>query len=315
MAQLHCLQIPTLSCFRSAFRTMVSEGDRAALFNPENNFKWRDGTLYQDGKPLDMKDVLPMMGDPNINRPLEEPLLSHGIFSFLYKSFDLRKGDQFISETQELCAYLSVSTGEHGFRLLEKLKALSRVYGVMPGIGMFPILEVEELADGKLVLKSLYFNRLLSEMCEVAERQRYDKMFSDLALTNLITARNKVAAQIVAELIVLLAASGQKRKPWIALHTLASRIPQLREIVWGSKPYGVRNKLLRRAFEGVEKIIEKRTRLYQKYDNLEIDLPLLEASNPDAVIRLYHNGFHRKEKGGMAEDVEFVDEPERGMDD
>ncbi|UUZ83194.1 hypothetical protein LJK88_04470 [Paenibacillus sp. P26] len=264
-----------------------------------------------------MKDVLQWIGDPEVNRPLEEPLLPHGVFSFLYKykGFDLRNEDQLVTGIQELCAYLSVSTGEHGFRLLDKLKALSRVYGVIPGIGIFPVLEVEELGDGNLVLKSLYFKRLLNEMCAEAVRQGYEKMFADLALTNLITARNKVAAQIVAELIVLLATSGQKRKPWIALHTLASRVPELREILWGSKPCGVRNKRLRRAFEGVEKIMEKRTRLVQVYDNLEIRFPLLEASNPDTVIRLYHNGFHRKEKGGMAEDVEFVDEPERGMDD
>jgi len=290
----HRLIIPTLPGYRDAFRTTVTENDaRAVLFYPrDERYVSSNGVLFCGGEAVTWEQLFEQISNPAVNRPIEEPVLVYGLFSFMYTHGDLRNHVAIQTTESRLCRFLGVSSGVNGFRLIEKMWQFRYVFGVIHNLGVFPLLNLEVGLDGTVVLRSDFFHHLLNLM--IAERIRYGqngRFYSKSVYADLVAARNKPAAMIVIELARLIAICGQRGHPHISLGELAYRIPQLAEIWRTPKETSFQNRKLRRAFEPVEKLLTEKTSLMEEFDNLRIHVPELSVSKPKAVMRITHRGY------------------------
>lgn len=287
------LIIPTLSGFKDMLRPAISdEKSRMALLNVQNeDFVFKGHVLYHRSKALSENEIFDLIAEPKINRPLDEPVLVNAIFSFLYLKRDLRNQVEFETSINELNSFMGVSTGAKGFRLVEKLEALSNIYGVISGVGVFPLLEVRRFQN-KLILTSHYFHQALNMMLTESVNRYGERgiYYTDKVHASLVAERNKTAALIVIELARLIVTAGRRGKPHITLSELALRIPQLYAI-W-SNPNGTsfQNRQLHRAFSKVKQLMADKTKLPKAYPELSIEIPVLQVSKPDAVIHIRHKG-------------------------
>lgn len=296
----HRLKPITLTGFRDALRPIASDKFDMVLFNPEDNsYVCNKQALYHQGVALSKEELTVLVSDPIVNKPLREPVLAIGIWSFLYDNYDLRNAVEFETTVNQISSYLGVSVGSKGFRLVGKLEAFRHVYGFIRDGRVVPLLEIKQQGD-KLILRSEYLHITLNEILREGENHHGERrrFYSDKAFTSLVSAKNKTAALIVIELITLIVTASVKvRRPRISLRTLAERIPQLEIILFGNEARSVRNKKLRRAFKGVLPLIEEKTSLMKDYESFRVIIPELDVANPDAVIVIRHKGLKDKRRG------------------
>jgi hypothetical protein len=280
------LLIVTSEKYRDGLSTVPRQGSVAALFNPDDDrYSVSGGVLHHEGSSLDLGQVKGLVADKQINHPLADPLLILGVFSFLYQKSDLRNRSAFTVSVKELLRFLGHYTGKKRVTLVDKLKEYERVFGVLLEQGkVFPVLAVEELPDEQVLIKSEYLHKLLNVVI-FENVQQFDgkrNFYMEKVYSTLASARNKVAAQIVVELLKI----AHTRTPHISVKTLASRIPQLHAIVFGDAPLGVRNKRLKRALDGVKGLIAQHTLLPVIDPGYQIVFP--EKVNAKSVITIQH---------------------------
>lgn len=290
------LIIPTASGFRDMLRTTVTNNDSkvALLHLPNEDYRLHNNQLYHRGSVLNTEQLLSLVSNPSENKPLKEPVLPYGIFSFMYSKGDLRNDARIETTENELCSFLGVSTGYNGFRLIEKLLHYQYVYGVIPSKGVMPLLQLDMHHNGKIVITSEYLHHVLNMMLtecfdKYGQRGRY---YTNKIHADLVSVRNKPAAMVAIELSRIIVTSGKYGKPHITLQELVRAIPQLRAILLSTQQTSYKNRQLKRTFESLIEILQNKTELYTEFSKLEVHLPeQLLFSKLKAVIRVTHKGY------------------------
>lgn len=281
------LYIITLSGYRDALKPSVTdENCKAVLLNLENaDYVLNQGVLYYNGSALSEEYLFELAANPNFNHPIKEGVLVHCIFSFLYSKCDLRNRAEFETSENEINKYLGVSTGHKGFKLLDKIKELSNVYGIIEG-KVFNLIEVED-QQSNLQIRCLYLHILLNTIIDESfnrfgERAKY---YTDKVSTEIISVKNKTAALIVIELAGLVARS-RGTKCHITLKNLFYRVPQLMAIYLSKNSTSQKNQQLRRSFNIVDSVFQNKTEIPNELVEFEIVIPEVDIRNLDAVINI-----------------------------
>lgn len=276
---------------------VTTEDCKAVLFNPEDyNYFLNGDVLYYKGNALNEEEVFEYCANPKINKSIKEALLIYGIFSFIYTTQDLRNKDTFQISLCELSRYLKVSMGQKGYRLNEKLKSLSEVYGLVSGVGVFKLLEAREQGN-TIIIQSQYlhiaFNNMLNDAFnEYGERVKW---YTNRVYSSIVSERNVAAGLVVIE-IVSLTARAKGGRAHISIKNLVSRIPQLIKICLSENSTGAKNKYLRRVFNTVNKILDSKTSLYDELKDLKVAVPNINILDIDSVVDISYTGFHREIK-------------------
>ncbi len=279
---------------------VTDENCKAVVFNPENmDYLLKVSTLYYKGSVLSEEEVLELVANPDVNKPIKEAMLIYGLFSYLYAEQDIRNKHVFETTVIELSNYLGISTGSKGFKIVEKLIEISKVYGIIPGVGVFPLIEIEEQQD-KLIIKSQYlhmaFNAVINECFNnYGERGKY---YTDKVYANILTEKNKAAALVAIEIANLIARA-RGNKAHISVRNIIIKIPQLTAICLSNNTStSNKNKQLKRVFSKVYDILEDKTSLFNDLKYLKICIPSVNISNLDAVIDISYKGFKRNTNEG-----------------
>ncbi|WP_135555452.1 hypothetical protein [Paenibacillus cymbidii] len=320
------LIVITEPVFQGVLSLYVARETRAFLFYPTaESMLYADGKLFDGSEWLSLDETIRLAKVRENNVPLPEPVLLVGIWSYMFHH-GLRVRPEVETTEHKLNTFMGLSVGRNGFNLRDKLADLSRIYGIIPGKGVFPFLEFIGGSGNQWVLKSYYLYQLLKTIKEHLSATTTKKYYySKRAYANLVSAKNKTAAMILLQLICLVTKAGiNTYRPSISLHTLAERIPALREILYGNQPSNTRQKRLRRAFQpflapktnepetvsvddpniqqdGVKKtFVERYTHLNSDYADLKIDISEseLHVSNPKAVITVHHSGLNQSQRKG-----------------
>ena len=292
------LIIPTLKGFTDCFRPAINTDNPCVfLFNPassEDSCELIDNVLYYQGYALSPDEIQELASNPKENKPIKENLLIYGVFSYLYSLHDLRNQIEIETTISSISYFLELSTGTKGFKLKEKLEELSKVYGVIVDKGVYPLLEVKE-HNGTLIIRSEYMHHALNLMLQecndrYGERGRY---YTDSVHVNLVNEKNKTAALVVIELASLIVRAKGKQAH-ISLKSLAYRVPPLLNIWLSNSNTSMKNRQLRRVFGNLYDLLGDKTELYIDLKDLEISIPQLSVSNPDAVIRIRYKGYNKQ---------------------
>lgn len=286
----NALIIPTLSGYTDVFRPTFSKPDsKAFLFNPkESRYRLEDRLLTLNGSSIPKEELLRLAGEPAENQPIEENVLIYGIFSYLYLRKGLAYNNTFEIGITDISRYFGVTMGEKGFQLLEKLRSLETVYGVLADSGeVFPLLTIE-ISSSKMRLTSTYMHRALVAMLAIHYdwENRKPFFYAGLAHSRLIAARNTTAALIVIELIRLIVSAGSRRSPSIAIYRLEKYVPQLREIRLSRCSTSQKNRDLKRIFRVVYRLLQSDTDIFSTY----MDFVIEEAVPDSEQISTRHQG-------------------------
>jgi hypothetical protein len=293
------LHVITLPGFRNAFNTVSERGSKALLFNPlDERYGISKNQLTYNGLCLSVHQSIELLTDPNVNKPLEEPLLVIALWSYLMDKYDLRNGTEFLIGKSEFSRYFGISEGTKGFNLITKLETLTGVFGFISSLGFYKLLDFERCGD-HLKVKSDYMHTLLKRLLDesIDEDAGTRFYYTDKVHASLLSEKNKVRALIVIEITKLLVTSARKtKKPKIALKTLIQRIPLLYKVWKSNQSFGNKNRQLRRAFQDLEEVLSSKTELYEDFEDLKIELPKLSVSDPNAVISINHSGYLKERK-------------------
>ncbi|MEC1717799.1 hypothetical protein [Schinkia azotoformans] len=290
------LIVPTLKGFTDCFRTAItSDNSCMFLFNPassEDLYELIDNVFYYQSHELSPDEIQELASNPKENKPIKENLLVYGVFSYLYSLHDLRNHNEFETTISSISYFLGLSTGTKGFKLKENMEELGKVYGVIVD-KCYPLLEVEE-RNGNLIIRSEYMHHALNLMLQecndrYGERGRY---YTDSVHANLVNGKNKIAALVVIELASLIARA-KGNQAHISLKSLAYRVPPLLNIWLSDSSISMKNRKLRRVFENLYDLLGNKTELYIDLKDLEISIPQLSVSKPDAVIRIRYKGYNK----------------------
>lgn len=294
------LFIITLTGYLNALSTIYDDDQcKAILLNlQDSNYELKNGRLFYEGEVLTEEEEFNVAADPTKNKPIANNVIIYGLFSFLYKELDLRNNWEFTVTEKQLCSYLGISSGSKGFRVMEKLKELCNIFGIIEGRGTFPMLQVEEQIGGIYLLKSRYFNVLInSVICDCYDKYGdKGKYYTDKLHANIVGERSHTAALIAIELTRLFARTG-RYYAHIRLRGLCYRVPHLLPICTSQESRSYRNRQLKRAFEPLAKILYDKADFCGEMNDFEILIPKLNIENPDAVINLVSNGYKKAKKG------------------
>jgi len=299
----NALIIPTLSGYTDVFRPTISKPDsKAFLFNPQDSrYRLEGRVLTLNGSPIRKEELLRLAGDPAENQPIKENVLIYGVFSYLFQRKDFANSSSFEIGITDISRYFGVTTGEKGFRLLEKLQSLATVYGILADSGeVFPLLTVEP-SDSKLRLTSIYLHRVLSAMLAIHYdwEKRKPFFYTGLAYASLIAARNTAAALIVIELVRLIVSAGSRRSPSIAVSRLEQYVPQLRAIRLSDCSTSRKNRDLKRIFRVVYRLLQSDADIFSTYRDFIMEEVFPTVNDFQLVIKVSHNGYVNKEERGQ----------------
>lgn len=297
------LIIPTLSGYTDVFRPTVSDKKRsqAFLFNPQDNqYQLHDKKLLFNNLVLSQEDMVSLVQDPVINKPIEENVLVYGIFSYLCINKGLEHNTTFEVGITDISSFLGITVGKKGFRLFEKLKSLESIWGVLVEIGeVYPLLTVEK-SGLKLKITTDYMHRVLNRMIDFSRDRENNKpfFFTNLAHASLVSMRNKTAALIVIELVRLIVSAG-RIKPHISIYRLEKYVPQLREIRESCRGNSLKNRDLKRIFTSVYQLLSSNTEVISTFDEFSIEelTPTIDQFN--YVIKIAHKGYIKIEQEGF----------------
>jgi hypothetical protein len=265
--------VPSFPYFRDMLRTVVTGDNRfAVLICPaESGYFCRGGRLYKDGRALSDDELYQLV---KANGDLRDPLMVYGLFSFFYFKGDIRNRTFEDCRITDLYEFLEISKGGKGYPLRETLESFESVFGWVLGKGVFPLLQIEPLSDGRLRLSSEYFHHALNAL--IAECHQLSETGFKFRLTSVPLAflrqRNKQAALIAMEFAFLLETmSSDKDVREISLETLMKRVPAFgRALRDESKPVSYRNRYLRETLKRAKFLVTEVSDLPSRYPNLTI---------------------------------------------
>lgn len=278
------LTLLTAKGSEDALRPVLIKGkeSRFVLLNPEVPLTLEQGRLKDTaGKSINVRGAFNLAADADFNQPLEDNLLLYGLFTYFYQTQDLRNNSSFDVSISKLSDFLGVSYGgTNDFKLYAKLASFQSVFGISSD-KIQPLLELKR--DGDLLhIRSLYMHELLLDILSSGQRYYY----TELASLRLVSARNKIAALIVVELIRQYAKAGRCKQVKASLNSLIERVPQLKALSRDQQmSTSQKNRKLKRIFRSVEILLSEATELV---DIEEIIVPVKDMSfaNRKAVVSI-----------------------------
>ena len=279
---------PILVQHQDVFRpTVTQDNSIAVLFNPvSDDFILGKDVLYYKAKALSIVEVFALAANLAINNPIYFNTLVHGLFTHLFLCYDLRNCTEFVLSKKEILYHLGIDDGKKRVNLVKMLAELSQVYGVIKGLGVFPLLTFEVLPE-TLVIHSEYMHHILNSILVEAPLDCLERgcYYTDKVLLNIVANPSQIACLIIIELISLLAQSGDKEVE-ISVSTLAVRIPQLRRLLESSSSTSLKNQKLKWIFSTVYRLLHDQSIISSKYKELSFEPVIPEVSNLDVVLKL-----------------------------
>ncbi|PAD76373.1 hypothetical protein [Paenibacillus campinasensis] len=290
--------VPSHPNFRDMLRTVKTRKGLAILLHPsEPGYVCRDGHLYKDGIQLDVDAVRKLV---NLNREIRDPLMMYGIFSFFYFKGDIRNRNYIECRKSDLYQFLELNKGGKGYPLLETLKSYESVMGWVSEKGVFPLLKIEQLPDGRLRLTSEYFHHVLNallEECNLSSEYGYKYRLTSIPLA-ILSQRSRQAALVALEFAYLLETmSDGKGQREISIRALMNRVPSFGKVLRDeSKSISYRNRHMRNILKRAETILKKVSDLKRRYPKMEIYIPKkLSVRDGQSLVILWRSPPAKKE--------------------
>lgn len=296
--------VPSHPYYRDMLRTVKTrDSSQAILLHPsEPGYVCRDGHLYKDGNLLGVDDLRQLVKS---NGEIRDPLMVYGIFSFFYFKGDIRNRNFIECRKSDLYQFLEINKGGKGYPLIETLKSYESVMGWVFGKGVFPLLKIEQLPDGRLRLTSEYFHHVLNallEECNLSSESGYKYRLTSITVS-ILRQRSKQAALIALEFAYLLETmSGDKGKRMISIRKLMNRVPDFGKVLRDeSKSISYRNRHMRGILKGAIVMLQGTEKdpgyLKRRYPKMNIQLPeKLSVRDERSLVILWRNQPAKKEE-------------------
>ena len=216
-----------------------------------------------------------------------------GLFSFLYQNCNTYDDEVYIINPEALREFLGFSRGGKSRNFRRELTQLQEMKCYIDN-KEFPLAAVSP--EGRLmVIHSTYFHELSKAMRLFAQRPdgSMGSRYTSLIYADICKVKRKASAEVCIELCKLMERRGctNAAPVHIAVKTLVSRCPHLRQGLYDAPTNSRRNQVLRQSLsEGIQ-LIASHTTAYQEYRELSIVLPDKPAlANLNAIVRMTHSG-------------------------
>lgn len=216
------------------------------------------------------------------------------MFSYIYQYCDRKDTDTYLIALSKLKQFRQQTHGSKAFDIKGELEKLN-------DIGCYwQDLEIDRLAtveiDGrKATVQSEYFSELYKSMYFLTKREdgTHSSSYTSLISTDILTERNHSAIEIVIEVCKLVERRGalaQGQTAHLAIITLIARCPTISFKIDNAKGISRKNEILRDDINKAMELLASRTRIYEVFKDLEIDLPEKLAVNKEGKIEITHKG-------------------------
>jgi len=222
-----------------------------------------------------------------------DTLFIMGLYSFLYQNYNTYDDEVYIINPESLREFLGFSRGGKSKNIRWELARLQEVRCYIDN-KEFPLAALS--TEGRLlVVHSTYFHELSKAMRSFAQRPdgSMGSRYTSLIYADICKAKRKASAEVCIELCKLIERRGSiiSSPVHIAVKTLVTRCPHLRQGLYDAPTNSRRNQVLRQSLsEGIQ-LIASHTTAYQEYRNLSIVPPDKPAfANLNEIIRMTHGG-------------------------
>lgn len=253
-----------------------------------DNIEFKEDRLYMNSLPVGLDNIDSIISDtmPDIDLPFLHLLFSTIISN---RQSNLNEGYDKVDIVEVYIPHIfkaiekSANTSSNDrITVINKIVSYQSIVGITPK-GIQPVLNFmgEDITRNTIRFSSPYFSEIINSIDKI----RYDSVNNDkrkkknkdykerpcysyLIKSSIVKERNKNAVRNVEIIVVLIEQAGDNL-PQIKVNTIIERNTYLKIALEG-KSTSNKNTILKRVFEKTFEILEKQTKLKEKYKNIQL---------------------------------------------
>lgn len=216
------------------------------------------------------------------------------LFSYIYHYCDRRNKDIYEIKLSTLKHFRKQTHGSKGFDIKAELEKLTEISCHWQDLDIEKLATVE--IDGrKATVQSEYFSELYKAMHFLTKKEdgTHSASYTSLISTDILKERNHGAIEITIEICKLVERRGalsEGQTAHLAVNTLIARCSTLSFKIDNAKSVSRKNEILRDDINKAMELLKSRTRIYEVFRDLEIDLPEKIAVNKEGKLEITHKG-------------------------
>ncbi len=216
------------------------------------------------------------------------------LFSYIYHNCNRKDTNTYLITLSKLKAFRKQTHGSKAFDIKAELEKLNEINCYWQDLDIDKLATVE--IDGrKATVQSEYFSELYKAMHFLTKRENgtHSASYTSLVGTDILKERNHAAIEITIEICKLVERRGalaEGQTAHLAISTLITRCPTLSFKIDSAKSISRKNEILRDDINKAMELLESKTRVYETFKDLWIELPEKLAVNKEGKLEITHKG-------------------------
>lgn len=216
------------------------------------------------------------------------------LFSYIYHYCDRRETETYLITLSKLKAFRGQTHGSKAFDIKKELENLNDIGCYWQDIDIDRLATVN--VDGrKARVQSKYFSEIYKGMHFLTKKEngKHSSSYTSLIRTDILKERNHGAIEITIEICKLVERRGvlaEGQTAHLAINTLIARCPTLSFKIDNAKTVSRKNEILKDDLRKAMELLRNMTRIYEVFEDLEIDIPERLAVNKEGKLEITHRG-------------------------
>ncbi len=216
------------------------------------------------------------------------------LFSYIYHNCNRKGTDTYEIKLSTLKHFRKQVHGSKAFDIKAELENLNEINCYWHDLDIDK-LAIVEIDGRKATVQSRYFSELYKSMHYLTKREdgTHSSSYTSLIGTDILKERNHGAIEITIEICKLVERRGalaEGQTAHLAINTLIARCSTLSFKIDNAKTVSRKNEILRDDLRKAMELLRNRTRIYEVFEDLEIDIPERLAVNKEEKIEITHRG-------------------------